>query len=184
MRGRAKGLVASAAAVALVGAIALLALLRTDDGREIAGEAKSTGWQWADTVAATSRRWFDLAVGARHWEGGATFDGLTYRISEQQSTRWSNRRVSAYAESVGRHQLTRVQLMAGVDRNGDGRIEAGEWTRIAVAESTEATPPTRLSTPEIEVAQNVVACWIRIEGVPLGSFDASLYEEGVEVEMK
>jgi hypothetical protein len=45
-------------------------------------------------------------------------------------------------------------------------------------------------TPEIEVAEDVVACWIRIEGEPIetfgksGTFDASVSDEGVEVEMK
>jgi len=187
---RSKGLVAIACAVALVGAIALLTVLWTDDGREIAGEAKSTGWRWVDEAAATSRSWFDRVVGARHSAIGATCQSLEYKISERRFSRWSSRKVSASAEARGDHKIHRVELMAGVDRNGDHRIEHDEWTRIAVVECTEGTPPTRLVTPEIEVAEDVVACWIRIEGEPIetfgksGKFDASVSDEGVEVEMK
>jgi hypothetical protein len=181
---RSKGLVAIACAVALVGAIALLVILRTDDGREIAGEAKSTGWRWVDEVANTSRSWFDLAVGARHWEFGSGSSVIDYKISDRRFSRWSSRRVSATAEVHGANSIQRVQLMAGVDRNGDGRIEHAEWTQIAVVESSEGTPPTRLTTPEIEVAEDVVACWIRFEGEPFGTYDGSLYDEGIEVEMK
>jgi hypothetical protein len=181
---RSKGLVAIACAVALVGAIALLALLRTDDGREIAGEAKSTGWRWVDEVANTSRSWFDLAVGARHWEFGSTSSEMDYRISDRRFSRWSSRKVSANAEVHGANSIQRVRLMAGVDRNGDRRIEHDEWTQIAVVEKSERTPSTRLATPEVEVADDVVACWIRVEGEPFGTYDGSLYDEGVEVEMK
>jgi hypothetical protein len=187
---RSKGLVAIACAVALVGAIVLLALLRTDDGREIAGEAKSTGWRWVDEVANTTRSWFDHAVGARHSSLGATCQCLDYRISERRFSRWSSRKVSASAEARGGHQIHRLELMTGVDRNGDGRVDHDEWTRIAVVECTEGTPPTRFVTPETEVAEDVGACWIRIEGEPIatfgrsGTFDAIVYDDGLGVEMK
>jgi hypothetical protein len=179
---RSKALVAIACAVALVGAIALLALLRTDDGREVEavqGRREAVGRAVASTSPGGSTwRW------VCHWECGSTSGFAAYTISDRRSSRWSSRKVSASADVFGANKIQRVRLMAGVDRNGDGHIEHAEWTQIALVECTEGTKPARLTTPEIEVAEDGVACWIRIEGEPFGSYDASMYDDGFEVEMK
>jgi hypothetical protein len=88
--------------------------------------------------------------------------------------------VTSKVELDGADRISQIRLFAGADGNGNRRIDHAEWTLVGTAsQETNGAAPSLL-IPESEIADDVVAFRVEVEGLPFKATFSTMCPAGIE----